>query len=135
MRSVAVGETAVLWLGPDEWLVLTAADRAEPTAAALRAALAGTHHAVVEVSDRMTGIGIAGAGHATCSMPAARSTCIHRPSRPVRSPGRCWPRPRWCCGGRASRRRSSSGSTGSFAPYAWLFLENAAREFGVAIAA
>ena len=24
---------------------------------------------------------------------------------------------------------------GSFAPYAWLFLENAAREFGVAIAA
>ena len=134
MRSVAAGETTVLWLGPDEWLVLTAADGADATAAALRRALIGIHHAVVEVSDRMTGIGLAGARardvlNAGCPLDlhpsvfapgAATRTVLAKAPVVLRRPGEPESFELWV--------------NGSFAPYAWLFLENAAREFGVAIA-
>lgn len=39
----------VLWLGPDEWLVVTESDPAE-VASAVATALRGAHHAVVDVS-------------------------------------------------------------------------------------
>ncbi len=135
MRSIAVGERALLWLGPDEWLVLTAPHEAEQIAADLRQALSGIHHAVVVVSDRMTGIGIEGArardvlnagcaldlhpsvfpqGAVTRTLLAKAPVVLRRPSEPEAF--ELW-------------------VNGSFAPYAWLFLENAAREFGVVIAA
>lgn len=135
MQSAAVGQTEALWLGPGEWLVLTGSDQADATAASLRTALAGTHHAVVVVSDRMTGIGLAGArardvlnagcpldlhpsafapGAVTRTVLAKAPVVLRRPAEPEAF--ELW-------------------VNGSFAPYAWLFLENAAREFGVAIAA
>jgi len=40
----------VLWLGPDEWLVVGAPDAAGAIAAELEASLAGLHHSVVDVS-------------------------------------------------------------------------------------
>ena len=48
-RCAAAGRavSAALWLGPDEWLVLLARGDGEQQAAALRAKLAGCHHAVV----------------------------------------------------------------------------------------
>lgn len=135
MRGVAVGETVLLWLGPDEWLVLTAADRTEPIAASLRAALAGTHHAIVVISDRMTGIGVAGdrardvinAGcpldlHPFAFAPGAVTrTVLGKAPVVLRRPAEAEAFELWV--------------NRSFAPYAWLFLENAAREFGVTIAA
>jgi sarcosine oxidase subunit gamma len=45
----ASGEFDVLWLGPDEWLVVALAGKGEP-AARLEAALAGLHHSVIDVS-------------------------------------------------------------------------------------
>jgi sarcosine oxidase subunit gamma len=135
MRATTAGETTALWLGPDEWLVLLAADRAPATAAALSEALAGTHHAVVEVSDRMAGIRATGArvrdvlaagcpldlhprvygpGTVTRTLLGKVPVVLHRPGEPEAF--ELW-------------------VNGSFAPYAWLFLENAAREFGVTIAA
>jgi sarcosine oxidase, subunit gamma len=135
MRSVAVGETAILWLGPDEWLVLAGTADAEPTAASLRAALAGTHHAVVVVSDRMAGIGIAGARsrdvlNAGCPLdlhPSAFAPGAVTRTVLAKAPVVLW-RP-------GEPEAFELWVTGSFAPYAWLFLENAAREFGVSIAA
>lgn len=135
MRGVAVGETVLLWLGPDEWLVLTAADRADATAVSLRAALAGTHHAVVDVSDRMTGIRLAGARsrdvlNAGCPLDlhpmafapgAVTRTVLAKATMVLRRP--------------AEPEAFELWVNRSFAPYAWLFLENAAREFGVAIVA
>ncbi len=44
------GETAILWLGPDEWLV-TAPAEAGDLADRLRAALAEMHHAVADVTE------------------------------------------------------------------------------------
>jgi sarcosine oxidase subunit gamma len=48
------GDTALLWLGPDEWLAVRAgafdAELADGLVEALTEALAGVHHAVVDVS-------------------------------------------------------------------------------------
>lgn len=56
-----VGEHEVLWLGPDEWLVVASADAAEVTAE-VEASLAGEHHSVVDVSANRVVIGLADAG-------------------------------------------------------------------------
>ena len=52
---------SVLWLGPDEWLVVDKPDRAGDITAALRGALAGTRHSVSDVSASRTVIEVAGA--------------------------------------------------------------------------
>jgi sarcosine oxidase subunit gamma len=49
-----------LWLGPDEWLLVTPVDGAAETAVLLASALAGTHHAVVDVSHRTLAFRLAG---------------------------------------------------------------------------
>ena len=54
------GDRAILWLGPDEWLVITPDGAAAPIQAALDAALAGTRASSVAVSDNYTTIRIAG---------------------------------------------------------------------------
>ena len=43
-------DRGVLWLGPDEWLVVGLPDTAGTTAKELAAGLVGTHHAIVDVS-------------------------------------------------------------------------------------
>jgi sarcosine oxidase, subunit gamma len=50
--NTVVGDLArgVLWLGPDEWLVVAAPGDPGAAADELEAALDGTHHAVVDVS-------------------------------------------------------------------------------------
>ncbi len=58
------GELAVLWLGPDEWLVVsdpTVADGVPDVAAGLRAATGGGHAAIVDVSANRTVLEVAGA--------------------------------------------------------------------------
>lgn len=47
---LADGEREVLWLGPDEWLVVGSAGSDGTTADEIRRALSGTHHSVVDVS-------------------------------------------------------------------------------------
>jgi sarcosine oxidase subunit gamma len=59
-RAAAEGESAALWLGPDEWLLISAEQRAEETAAALRAALAGLAHSLVDVSHRQVALELSG---------------------------------------------------------------------------
>ena len=50
----------VIWLGPDEWLVVAADGRHESLVPALRAALGGMHHAITDVSANRTTIEISG---------------------------------------------------------------------------
>jgi sarcosine oxidase subunit gamma len=68
-RSIPAADCAVLWLGPDEFLLLadgpTVAER-------LAAALAGVPHALVDVSQRQVGIVVAGPAAAdvlSCGCP------------------------------------------------------------------
>ena len=59
-RSTGAGERHALWLGPDEWLVLTPDADAETLIAALEAAMADAPHALVNVSQRQIGLTLAG---------------------------------------------------------------------------
>jgi sarcosine oxidase subunit gamma len=55
------GEIEVLWLGPDEWLVLGPAGSEQQVAASLREALADEHGAVTDVSAQRTALELTGA--------------------------------------------------------------------------
>jgi sarcosine oxidase, subunit gamma len=59
-RAAAEGDSAALWLGPDEWLLISAEHRADETAAALRAALAELAHSLVDVSHRQVALEVSG---------------------------------------------------------------------------
>ncbi len=51
---------SILWLGPNEWWVVAAADRSDELVAALRQAFQGQHTAVVDVSESRTVITVSG---------------------------------------------------------------------------
>ena len=59
-RAASVGDRAALWLGPDEWLLLTAEADGPALHAALESALAGLPHALVDVGHRQSGLTLAG---------------------------------------------------------------------------
>ena len=50
----------ILWLGPDEWLVVGHTGTAEALVAELETSLGDAHHSVVDVSANRTGIELAG---------------------------------------------------------------------------
>ena len=50
----------ILWLGPDEWLVVGCGGTAEPLVAELETTLGGVHHSVVDVSANRTVIELGG---------------------------------------------------------------------------
>jgi sarcosine oxidase subunit gamma len=59
-RATTNGDRTLLWMSPDEWLLLTPYAEAEATAARLSTALQGVHHMAANVSDaravfRLTG--------------------------------------------------------------------------------
>ncbi len=54
------GETSFLWMGPDEWMLVTAPGEAESRSREALEVLAGTHHQLVEVSDYYTIVEVAG---------------------------------------------------------------------------
>jgi sarcosine oxidase, subunit gamma len=134
LRGVSGGGVEAFWLGPDEWLVLVGAGEAGRTAATVREALAGLDHAVVDVSDRFVGISVEGE-HARDVLNAGVPLDLHPRAFPPGMVARTvlakapvvLRRP-------AERELFELYLNVSLAPYAWLFLENAAREFGFGIA-
>ena len=54
----------LLWLGPDEWLLKVGNGQGEAIATALRAALQGQHHAVVDIGHGNTTLTVQGPGAA-----------------------------------------------------------------------
>jgi sarcosine oxidase subunit gamma len=57
---VAGNDTSVLWLGPDEWLVVAPDGRSDTLCAGLRAALQGLHHSVTDISANRTILEVSG---------------------------------------------------------------------------
>ncbi len=53
-------QTALLWMGPDEWMLMTPPEDAGATAAKLADSLAGKHHQIADVSDYYAAIDITG---------------------------------------------------------------------------
>ena len=60
LTSATSDDVSALWMGPDEWMLLTAEDALADCEAKARAALAGLHHQLVAVSDYYTVVAIAG---------------------------------------------------------------------------
>ena len=58
---VSLGEREVLWLGPDEWLVVAGSGEADVLVRELESSFADTHHSVVDVSANRTVIELADA--------------------------------------------------------------------------
>src|ERR1700734_2403033 len=59
-RASTTGTSAALWLGPDEYLLLAPAAEGRALALALRAALQGEPHSLVDVSPRQPALEISG---------------------------------------------------------------------------
>lgn len=129
------GDLAALWLGPDEWLVLTRPDREAGVAEALRNALGDLHYAVTDLSGGQTVINIAG-DRARDVLAKGCSLDLHPR---VFGPGRC----AQSVVGKAGvtiRQIDDSPSFDlivrrSFAEYLALWLEDAAQEYGFAVVA
>ena len=59
-RSSANGQRAVLWMGPDEQLILAAAEGGESLGAHLRDALSALPHSLVDMSHRQLALEVSG---------------------------------------------------------------------------
>ena len=126
------GESTILWLGPDEWLV-TAPAEAEDLATRLRAALAETHHAVADVTESRVILRLSG--------PAARDLLAQGCSldfhASVFQAG-------MCAGSHLALAHVTIHQTAadpvyeihvhrSFADYLWRWLETASEPYGFAV--
>ncbi|MFO1069273.1 MAG: sarcosine oxidase subunit gamma family protein [Geminicoccaceae bacterium] len=132
LSSSEAAGAALLWLGPDEWLMTLPAGMGAQAAARLDHALDGTHRAVVDVSHRSVVLRLRGPA-ARDALAAGCPIDLHPTAFP---PG--------------AVTRTVLGKAGivlhlhgdgetfdlhvdrSFADYAWLFLANAARELNAA---
>ena len=124
----------ILWMGPDEWLVVGAGNNHTDLAAALGSATEGQHVAVADVSDGRAVIAIAGR-HARDLLAKGCPLDLH-PN--VFAPG--------CCAQTLIAHahvilhqiddapRYEVYVHRSFADYLWRWLEDAAREYGMSIA-
>ncbi len=128
------GLPRILWLGPDEWLVVTAEGVEAGLVHRLSESLGGRHAAVVDVSDGRTVIALAG--------PRARDVlakgCPLDLHPRAFAPGRC---AQTLLAKAAVILDQVDDAPGfeiyvprSFADYLWRWLEDAAEEYGIAIA-
>ena len=123
----------LLWLGPDEWLVIVAAENDGKLSAGLAATLADVHHAVVDVSHSRAVIGLRGPNARDVLMKGTNIDLHPRafgPDNCIQAHlGRCY----------MLLHQLDDGPSydiyvhRSFAVYAWNWLSDAAREYGLAV--
>jgi sarcosine oxidase subunit gamma len=136
--SAAKAQIGALWLGPDEWLLTCPASDVAACVGALRAALTDVHAAVTDLTDGRVALRVAG--------PSARDVLAK--ATPLDLHPRAFP-PGSCAGSMLAKaavlihlldddpERGPSFDVyvaRSFAHYLWVWLEDAGREYGVAIA-
>ena len=126
-------DVSMLWLGPDEWLVVTPDRRLERIERTLRDALEGQHAALTDVSHGRAVVVLSGL-HAREVLAKGCTLDLHPR---VFGPGRC-------AQSRLAKCQALIHQTAdapeyeihvqrSFAQYAWTWLEDAGQEFGVRI--
>ena len=133
LASVRKRDVSMLWLGPDEWLVVVPDRRAARIEGALRDALEGQRVALTDVSHARTIL--------TLSGPEARAVLVK--GCPLDFHPRVFG-PERCAQSRLAKCQVLIHQTDasptfeihmnrSFAQYAWTWLEDAGKEFGVGI--
>jgi sarcosine oxidase subunit gamma len=124
----------LMWLGPDEWLAITAAENDGKLAAALAEALADEHHAVADVSHSRTVIGLRGPNAREVLM---KGTNVDLHPRAF-GPDNCVQAHLARCHMLLHQLDDEPGYDiyvhRSFAIYAWHWLCDASREYGLAVA-
>jgi sarcosine oxidase subunit gamma len=139
LSAVKKGQRTILWMGPDEWLVVAPAEERESLPGKLTDALAALHGAAVEVGESMTVIALAGT-RARDVLAKGCTIDLHPGAFGAESVVRT----RLAKTGVILHRTSDAPSPQaptyevyvhrSFADYAWRWLEDASLEYGVAIA-
>lgn len=136
--TAGTGELNVLWLGPDEWWVVTPGD-GPAMAETLRTALAGQKAAVTDVSESRTCIHI----HGARARDLLAKGCPLDLHPRVFSAGRC--AQSHCAKTMMTLHQLADDDDegggpaydvyvlNSFAEYLWLWLEDAAREYGLGV--
>jgi sarcosine oxidase subunit gamma len=139
LSSANHGQVTALWMSPDEWLIVTPGD-GPGTEATLRQAFGGQHVSVADVSDNYTVVEVSGAnardvlakgcpldlhprewpaGQVGGSLVAKANVVLHRCDD----------------GSDAANARFELYVRRSFAEYLWLWLEDAAKEYGLRVEA
>jgi len=126
--SVASLFVSILWLGPDEWLVISETQRGDEIVAGLRQALRGIHSAVTEVGD----------GRVVCALSGVAARSVLAKGCSIDFHSRAFPAGQ-CVQtllAKASVLIHSRAADSyevyvarSFADYAWAWLENATVEY------
>jgi len=131
--AIVGGNITVFWLGPDEWLVVTPDGQEAELIKRINDALAGQHFAVSDVSDSRAVIGLTGV-HAREVLMKGCSLDLHPR---VFNAGDCAQSSLARC--HMLLHQINEIPTydvyvhRSFSDYAWRWLEDAAREYGVVI--
>lgn len=134
LTSSSSGTTSFLWMGPDEWMLLTASHEAAERTAAARAALAGLHHQLVDVSDYYTIIEVAGARAREALMKLTILDLHPKSFRSGMVTGSVFGKANamlWLPLGTSSEDVFSVFIRWSMADYLWCVLADAGREWGV----
>jgi sarcosine oxidase subunit gamma len=127
-RSTAAGARTALWLGPDEWMLITPEDDPAQVLAPITAALGQHPHSLVDISHRDAGIGIEGPE----AMTILNAACPLDLDQAVFPTGACTRTVFGKAGivlWRTGAHRFVLYAARSFAPYMWRMLEEARREF------
>lgn len=136
LTSATIMETALLWLGPDEWMLCTAPDKAAARARTARDALGGLHYQLTDVTDYYTVIELMG-GDARALLSKLTTLDLHPRVFPQgtvagslfgRAQATLW-----------QTRAEPDGSASAFrlfvrwsmADYLWCLLADAGREWGM----
>jgi sarcosine oxidase subunit gamma len=123
------GGAVALWLGPDEWLIVTPQGHEAAAAAALAAALAEIHASVVDVSDQRVVITLAGA-MARSVLDKGTSLDLEPPAfGPIRCAQTRLARAHVIIHQRDDRPAFDLYVDATFADYLWRWIESAAAEF------
>jgi sarcosine oxidase subunit gamma len=141
---MAVGQTGAgagahaFWIGPDDWIIVHEPGREAGLAAALREACRGMHHAVIDITERMTTICLEGQplrDVLAAGCPLDLHPRAFKPGMVLQSHyGKANVILHYVAGN-ADRPFVDLYTNRSFADYVWKYLESAAREFGYEIVA
>ncbi|NIM28507.1 MAG: sarcosine oxidase subunit gamma [Gammaproteobacteria bacterium] len=128
------GDRTLLWLGPDEWLAVVAGEGEDRLAVSLAEALVDLHHAIADVSHSRAVIGLEGPRAREVLMKGtnvdlhprvfAEGSCVQAHL------GRC----HMLLHQLDAAPRYDIYVHRSFAVYAWSWLSDASREYGLSIA-
>lgn len=135
-NRVAQGNAlSLLWLGPDEWLIVGPPGREAALVAELRQALAGRHAAVVDLSEARTVIAVSGR-HARNLLQKGTPLDLHpRAFEPGHCAQTALSRANVILHQIDASPRYDVYVLNSFADYLWNWMERAAGEYGLAVAA